>query len=334
MIETYYITDFAILIIKAAAVVVGIAVVVAALVYIERKIIACAQLRKGPNVVGPFGILQSVADALKSVFKETIIPSQSRHFVFLMAPLITFVAGFASWAVIPFGDGLVFADLNVGVIYVLAMSAIGVYGIVFAGWASNSKYAFFGAIRSASQMISYEIPIGIGILCVATLSGSLNLTNIVNAQKNMWFIVPLFPIFVIFTISTLAEINRHPFDLPEAENELVAGYNVEYSSMAFTMFFLVEYANMALMAVFCSLLFLGGWLPPFNLEALAFVPSFLWLTIKAFALIVAFIWMRIALPRYRYDQLTKLGWGVFTPISLVYFGLVATVTTFWPDLLK
>ena len=274
------------------------------------------QLRKGPNVVGIFGLLQPLADGLKLMLKEVIIPDQSNKALFLLAPVITFVLALIGWAVVPFSETFVIANLNIGVIYLLATSSLGVYGIIIAGWASNSKYAFLGAIRSSAQMISYEVSIGLIIISVVLCAGSLNLSEIVLAQKTHWFALPMFPMFILFFVSGLAETNRLPFDLPEAESELVAGYNVEYSSMPFSMFFLGEYANMILISAFASILFLGGWLPPF--EALAFIPGPVWLCLKIFILLFCFIWVRATLPRYRYDQLMRLGWKVFLPISLTW----------------
>ncbi len=307
-------------------VVLPLVIFVAFLVYAERKLIAAMQLRAGPSVVGPWGLFQSFADAIKGMNKEVIIPSSADKVLFLFAPLLTFTLALIGWAVIPFGS-FVLADINVGVSYLLAISAMGVYGIIIAGYASNSKYAFLGAIRSASQMISYEIAIGFCILCVLVLSGSLNLTEIVNQQKDMWFCIPLFPVFVIFFISILAETNRHPFDLPEAEAELVAGYNVEYSSMPFMLFFLGEYANMVLMSAFCAILFLGGWLAP--CEFLDFIPGPIWFALKIFFLLYFFILVRAALPRYRYDQLMRLSWKCFMPLTFVYFIIVSCVKYFY-----
>ncbi|QED22842.1 NADH-quinone oxidoreductase subunit H [Candidatus Deianiraea vastatrix] len=307
-------------------VILPVVIMVAFLVYAERKIIGAIQLRVGPSVVGPFGILQSFADAIKGMNKEVILPSNSDKFLFLFAPILTFSLALLGWSVIPF-QNFVLANIDVGVSYLLAISAMGVYGIIIAGYASNSQYAFLGAIRSASQMISYEIAMGFCILCVLVLSESLNLTQIVNAQQNMWFCIPLFPVFIIFFISILAETNRHPFDLPEAESEIVSGYNIEYSSMPFVLFFLGEYANMILMSTFCTILFLGGWLAPF--EVLSFIPGPIWFLLKVCFLLFMFILVRAALPRYRYDQLMKLSWKVFMPISFGYFVLVAIFKYFF-----
>lgn len=301
--------------IKIILALVGILLSVAYLTLFERKVIAAMQLRKGPNVVGPFGLFQPLADGLKLMHKETILPTLSRTGMFLAAPLITFVLSLIAWAVIPIDAGVVFADINVGILYLLAISSLGVYGIIIAGWASNSKYAFLGALRSAAQMISYEVSIGLVIVSVLVCSGSLNLTEIVMAQKSLWYIVPLFPMFVIFLISALAETNRAPFDLPEAEAELVSGYNVEYSSIPFAFFFLGEYANMILMSSMVTILFLGGWLAPFGLN---FIPGFVWFFIKVWGVLFVFVWVRASFPRYRYDQLMRLGWKIFLPFSLIY----------------
>jgi NADH-quinone oxidoreductase subunit H len=295
---------------------------VAYLTLMERKVIAAMQLRKGPNVVGPFGLLQPLADGVKLMFKEVIIPANANKILFLLAPIITFTLALIGWAVIPFSEKFFVANINVGVTYLLATSSLGVYGIIISGWASNSKYAFLGAIRSSAQMISYEVSIGLIIITVILCVGSLNLSDIVMAQKNHWFVIPLFPMFILFFISGLAETNRLPFDLPEAESELVAGYNVEYSSMPFSMFFLGEYANMILISSFATILFLGGWLPPFDIELFNYIPGFVWFMAKILFLLFCFIWVRATLPRYRYDQLMRLGWKVFLPVSL--FAVVAT----------
>jgi NADH-quinone oxidoreductase subunit H len=303
---------------------------VAYLTYAERKIIGAMQLRRGPNVVGVFGLLQPIADAVKLIFKEPIIPSGADKFLFMLAPVITFVLAMIGWAVIPVSEDFVIADINVGVLYLLAISSLGVYGIIIAGWASNSKYAFLGAIRSAAQMVSYEVSIGFTIICVLLYSQSLNLTEIVNSHRTMPLHIELLllPMFVVFFISILAETNRHPFDLPEAEAELVAGYNVEYSSMAFALFFLGEYANMILMSAIATILFLGGWLPPFNLEFLEVIPGFFWFVLKVCFCLFVFIWVRAAFPRYRYDQLMRLGWKVFLPLTLVWVVIMASVVVF------
>lgn len=289
---------------------------VAYLTLMERKVIAAMQLRKGPNVVGPFGLLQPLADGVKLMFKEVILPTHANKILFLMAPIITFVLALIGWAVVPFSENFAISNINVGVTYLLATSSLGVYGIIISGWASNSKYAFLGAIRSSAQMVSYEVSIGLIIISVVLSAGSLNLSEIVLAQKNHWFVLFHFPMFILFFISALAETNRLPFDLPEAESELVAGYNVEYSSMPFSMFFLGEYANMILISAFASILFLGGWLAPY--EFLNFIPGPIWLCLKIFILLFCFIWVRATLPRYRYDQLMRLGWKVFLPLSLIW----------------
>jgi NADH-quinone oxidoreductase subunit H len=314
------------ILLQAIGIILPLLVGVAYLSYAERKVIAAMHLRRGPNVVGPFGLLQPLADGLKLFFKETIIPSGANRVVFVMAPMITFSLALVAWAVIPFGDDMVVANINVGVLYLFAISSLGVYGILMAGWASNSKYAFLGAIRSAAQMISYEVSMGFIIITVLLVAGSLNLADIVNAQKeSVWFIFPLFPMFVIFFISTLAETNRHPFDLPEAEAELVAGYNVEYSAMTFALFFLGEYANMILMSAMTTILFLGGWLPPIDVAPFTWIPGPIWFILKICSLLFLFIWVRATFPRYRYDQLMRLGWKVFLPISLASVVLVAGV---------
>lgn len=301
---------------------------VAFAVYFDRKIWAAMQMRRGPNVVGPFGLLQSFADGLKLFLKETIIPSGANKGLFLLAPIITFVIALVAWAVIPFDAGVVLADINVGILYILAISSLGVYGIIISGWASNSKYPFLGAMRSAAQMISYEVSIGFVIICVLMFVGSLNLSDIVEAQRSMWILgfathPLLFPMFIVFLISALAETNRPPFDLPEAEAELVAGYQVEYSSMAFAMFFLGEYANILLMCAMATILFFGGWLPPVNLEILTIVPGFIWFILKMAFFFFFFAWVKATVPRYRYDQLMRLGWKVFLPLSLTSVFVVA-----------
>ena len=299
---------------------------VAYLTYAERKVIGAMQIRKGPNVVGPFGLLQPIADALKLMTKETIIPSGANKVVFLLAPMITFVLAIVAWAVMPVNEGWVVADLNVGVLYLFAISSLGVYGIIMAGWASNSRYAFLGALRSAAQMVSYEVSMGFVIITVLVCVGSLRLTDIVLAQRDLWFFIPLFPMFVIFFISTLAETNRAPFDLPEAEAELVAGYNVEYSAMTFALFFLGEYAAMILMCAMTTILFLGGWLPPIDIAPFNWIPGVFWFAGKVAVMLFFYLWVRATFPRYRYDQLMRLGWKVFLPLSLgavaVYSGIL------------
>jgi NADH-quinone oxidoreductase subunit H len=299
-------------------IVVPLLLAIAYLTYAERKIIGAMQLRQGPMVVGPMGLLQPIADGLKLLLKETVLPTGANKVVFLLAPMITFTLALIGWAVIPFGDGMVLADINVGVLYLLAISSLGVYGIIMAGWASNSRYAFLGALRSAAQMVSYEIAIGLIIINVLITAGSLNLSEIVRAQENLWYFIPHFPMFAIFIASILAETNRHPFDLPEAEAELVAGYNVEYSSMAFALFFLGEYGNMILVSAICAILFLGGWLPPFDIVPFTWIPGPIWLIAKICFVLFIFIWARATLPRYRYDQLMRLGWKVFLPASLLW----------------
>tara|TARA_Y100001935_G_scaffold140586_1_gene116178 strand:- start:33 stop:1037 length:1005 start_codon:yes stop_codon:yes gene_type:complete len=296
---------------------------VALIVWLDRRVWAFVQKRKGPNVVGPFGLFQSLADALKYIFKEIIIPATSNKIIFILAPIVTMTLALIAWAVIPFGENLVLADINVGILYIFAVSSLGVYGIIMGGWASNSKYPFFGSIRSAAQMVSYEVSIGVIIINVLLCVGSLNLTDIVLAQQNLWFIVPLFPMFVIFFISALAETNRPPFDLPEAEAELVAGYQTEYSGMMYAMFWLGEYANILLMCAIGSILFLGGWLSPIDVYPLNTFPGPLWLTLKIILLFVLFALVKAIVPRYRYDQLMKLGWKIFLPFSLFYVVLTS-----------
>jgi NADH-quinone oxidoreductase subunit H len=306
------------IVIQILIVLVPLLIAVAYLTYAERKVIAAMQLRQGPMVVGPMGIWQPIADGIKMFVKETVIPTGANKVVFIMAPMITFILATIGWAVIPFGPGLVIADINVGVLYLFAISSLGVYGIIMAGWASNSRYAFLGALRSAAQMVSYEISIGLIIINVLITVGSLNLSEIVLAQQNLWYFIPHFPMFAIFVVSILAETNRHPFDLPEAEAELVAGYNVEYSAMAFALFFIGEYANMILMSAICSILFLGGWLPPFDIAPFTWIPGPIWFIAKICFVLFIFIWARATLPRYRYDQLMRLGWKVFLPASLLW----------------
>ena len=300
---------------------------VAYLTLAERKVIAAMQLRKGPNVVGPFGLLQPMADGLKLLIKETIIPSGANRVVFILAPMLTFILSLIAWAVIPFDSGWVLADINVGILYLFAISSLGVYGIIMAGWASNSKYAFLGALRSAAQMVSYEVAIGFVIITVLMCVGSLNLTDVVMAQQGggfwSWYWLPLFPMFIIFFISALAETNRHPFDLPEAEAELVSGYNVEYSAMTFALFFLGEYANMILMSGMTVILFMGGWLPPIDIAPFNLVPGIIWFAAKIALCLFVFLWVRATFPRYRYDQLMRLGWKVFLPFSLLWVVLTA-----------
>ena len=297
---------------------------VAMVVWLDRRVWAFVQKRQGPNVVGPFGLLQSLADALKYIFKELIIPASSNKVIFILAPIITMTLALIAWAVIPFGLEQVLADINVGILYIFAVSSLGVYGIIMGGWASNSKYPFLGAIRSAAQMVSYEVSIGIIIINVLLCVGSLNLNDIVVAQKEMWFVIPLFPMFVIFFISALAETNRPPFDLPEAEAELVAGYQTEYSGMMYAMFWLGEYANILLMCALGSILFLGGWLSPIDLYPFNLIPGALWLIFKILFLFILFALVKAIVPRYRYDQLMRLGWKIFLPLSLTYVVLTAS----------
>ena len=297
---------------------------VAMIVWLDRRIWAFVQKRQGPNVVGPFGLLQSLADALKYMFKEIIIPASSNKIIFILDPIITMTLALIAWAVIPFSESQVLANINVGILYIFAVSSLGVYGIIMGGWASNSKYPFLGAIRSAAQMVSYEVSIGIIIINVLLCVGSLNLNDIVTAQENMWFIIPLFPMFVIFFISALAETNRPPFDLPEAEAELVAGYQTEYSGMMYAMFWLGEYANILLMCALGSILFLGGWLSPIDLYPFNLIPGALWLIFKILLLFILFALVKAIVPRYRYDQLMRLGWKIFLPLSLTYVVLTAS----------
>ncbi len=305
---------------------------VAMIVWLDRRIWAFVQKRKGPNVVGPFGLLQSLADALKYIFKEIIIPASSNKVIFILAPIITMTLALVAWAVIPFSPNFVLSNINVGILYVFAISSLGVYGIIMGGWASNSKYPFLGSIRSAAQMVSYEVSIGVIIINVLLCVGSLNLGDIVLAQEKIWFVVPLFPMFVIFFISALAETNRPPFDLPEAEAELVSGYQTEYSGMMYAMFWLGEYANILLMCALGSILFLGGWLSPIDIYPFSIVPDPLWFILKILFLFVLFALVKAIVPRYRYDQLMRLGWKVFLPISLVWVVLTSSYLMYF-DLL-
>ena len=310
-------------VLKILMLLVPVLVSVAMIVWLDRRVWAFVQKRRGPNVVGPFGLLQSLADALKYIFKEIIIPASSNKVIFILAPIITMTLALISWAVIPFSENFVLADINVGILYLFAVSSLGVYGIIMGGWASNSKYPFLGAIRSAAQMVSYEVSIGIIIINVLLCVGSLNLSDIVKAQENVWYIIPLFPMFVIFFISALAETNRPPFDLPEAEAELVAGYQTEYSGMMYAMFWLGEYANILLMCALGSILFLGGWLSPINIFPFNVIPSPIWLILKILLLFILFALVKAIVPRYRYDQLMRLGWKVFLPLSLTWVVLTA-----------
>ena len=313
------------ILIKILLIVIPLMALIAYLTYFERKVIGAIQLRKGPNVVGPFGLFQPIADGIKLLTKETIFPRNSNKIIFIISPILTFTLALIGWAVIPIDYKLVLADINVGVMYVFAISSLGIYGIVMAGWSSNSRYAFLGALRSAAQMISYEVSIGLIIISVLITAGTLNLSEIVMKQKEMWYIIPHFPMFLIFFISTLAETNRAPFDLPEAESELVAGYNVEYSSMSFGLFFLGEYGNMILMSSMTTILFLGGWMAPFNLEVFNVIPGYIWFLFKVSLLLFTFLWVRATLPRYRYDQLMQLGWKLFLPLSLAWIIITSSV---------
>ena len=315
--------NFMFIIIKIIALVVPLLVIVAFLTYAERKVIASVQLRKGPNVVGPFGLLQPLADGLKLFSKETIFPTVSNKIVFLLAPMVAFSLSIAAWAVIPIAEGWVISNINVGILYLFAVSSLSVYGIIMAGWASNSKYAFMGALRSAAQMVSYEVSIGLVIITVLVCVGSLNLSDIVYAQKSTWFVFPLFPMFIVFFISALAETNRAPFDLPEDESSLVGGYFTEYSSMLFAMFFLGEYAAMIMMSAMATILFLGGWLAPFNVAILNEIPGFIWFALKTSLMLFIFLWVRATFPRFRYDQLMRIGWKVFLPFSLLWVVLTS-----------
>jgi NADH-quinone oxidoreductase subunit H len=334
MYDFFHNTDTGIVIltfIEALALLVPLLIGVAYLTYAERKVLAAMQLRKGPNVVGPFGLAQPFADALKMLMKETIIPTGSNRFLFLMAPMLTFALAMLAWAVIPVNEGWVGADINVGILYLFAISSLGVYGIIIAGWASNSKYAFLGAMRSAAQMVSYEVSMGFVLVTVLLCVGSLNLTDIVHSQAGStylpgflhWYWLPLFPMFIVFFISALAETNRSPFDLPEGESEIVAGFFVEYSSMSFALFFLGEYANMILMSALTTILFLGGWLAPFDVAPFTWIPGVIWFVLKICVCLFMFLWVRATFPRYRYDQLMRLGWKVFLPLSLLWLVITA-----------
>ena len=313
---------------------VPILVSVAMIVWLDRRVWGLVQKRKGPNVVGPFGLLQTVADALKYIFKEIIIPASANKVVFILAPIVTMTLALVAWAVIPMSEDFVLADINVGILYLFAVSSLGVYGIIMGGWASNSKYPFLGAIRSAAQMVSYEVSIGIIIINVLLCVGSLNLKDIVLAQKDLWYVIPLFPMFVIFFISALAETNRPPFDLPEAEAELVAGYQTEYSGMMYAMFWLGEYANILLMCAMGSILFLGGWLPIIDIYPLNLIPAPIWMILKILFLFLLFALIKAIVPRYRYDQLMRLGWKIFLPLSLLYLVLTASFLFYFDKLPK
>jgi NADH-quinone oxidoreductase subunit H len=307
-----------IILLKILSITVPLLLAVAFFTVAERKIMGAIQRRRGPNVIGFIGLVQAIADGLKLLVKETILPSNSNLGIFLLAPVLSFILSLIGWAVIPFSHTIVLADINLGILYIFAISSLNVYGLILAGWASNSKYAFLGALRSTAQMISYEISIGFIVLSIAVCVGSLNLSKIILAQKEIWLLIPLFPLFVMFYISMLAETNRHPFDLPEAEAELVSGYNVEYSAMTFALFFLGEYSNMLLMSALSSVLFFGGWLPPFNIFPLTLVPGSIWFSIKVGIGAIFFILTRATLPRYRYDQLMHLGWKCFLPLAIGY----------------
>jgi NADH-quinone oxidoreductase subunit H len=328
---TGYVLPTGIIVAEIMAIILPLLLVVAYYTYAERKVLAYSQLRKGPNVVGPFGLLQPIADGLKMLVKETIIPSGANRVVFVAAPMVTLTLALVAWAVIPFGAGVAVSNINVGILYLFAISSLSVYGIIMAGWASNSRYAFLGALRSAAQMVSYEVSIGFVLVTVLLCAGSLNLSDIVLAQQKIWYVIPLLPMAVIFFISGLAETNRAPFDLPEGESELVAGYFVEYSSMTFLLFFMGEYANMVLVSVMTAILFLGGWLPPFGIEpfsgAAAHVWHGAWLLAKTFFVMFCILWVRATFPRFRYDQLMRLGWKVFLPFSLFWLVLTAGVLT-------
>ena len=310
---------------QTLAMLVPVLVSVAYLTLAERKVMAAMQMRKGPNVVGPFGLMQPFADALKMLMKETIIPTGANRLLFIVAPLLTMTLAMIAWAVIPVNDGWAIADINVGILYLFAVSSLGVYGIVIAGWASNSKYAFLGALRSAAQMVSYEVSMGLVIVTVLLCAGSLNLTAIVHAQERIWFFIPLFPMFIVFFISILAETNRAPFDLPEGESEIVGGFHVEYGAMTFGLFFLGEYANMILMSGMTAILFLGGWLSPIPFAPFTWVPGPIWFIAKICLVLFMFVWVRATFPRFRYDQLMRLGWKVFLPLSLGWLVLTAGV---------
>ncbi len=313
---------------------VPILVSVAMIVWLDRRVWGLVQKRRGPNVVGPFGLFQTLADALKYIFKEIIIPASANRVVFILAPIITMTLALVAWAVIPMSEDLVLANINVGILYLFAISSLGVYGIIMGGWASNSKYPFLGAIRSAAQMVSYEVSIGIIIINVLLCVGSLNLNDIVIAQKELWYVIPLFPMFVIFFISALAETNRPPFDLPEAEAELVAGYQTEYSGMMYAMFWLGEYANILLMCAMGSILFLGGWLPLMDIYPLNIIPAPIWMILKILFLFLLFALIKAIVPRYRYDQLMRLGWKIFLPFSLIYLVLTASFLFYFDKLPK
>lgn len=316
-------------IIKILLIIVPLLIAVAYFTLFERKVIASMQRRRGPNVVGFFGLLQPLCDGLKLLLKETVLPRSANLAMFIVAPILTFMLSLMGWAVMPFDENMVFADLNISILYIFAVSSLGVYGVLISGWASNSKYAFLGALRSAAQMVSYEVSIGLILINVILCAGSLNLTEIVEAQKDVWYIIPLFPLFIMFFVSALAETNRHPFDLPEAEAELVAGYFVEYSAMGFALFFLGESANIIFMCSLTTALFLGGWYPPISIIPFTLVPGFVWFAVKTVLVLFGFVWVRVAYPRYRYDQLMRLGWKIFLPLSLAFVLIVASFLIFF-----
>lgn len=323
-------------VVKILVIVVPIMLTVAYLTLAERKVIGYMQVRIGPNRVGYFGLLQPLADGLKLLLKEIIIPSGSNKFLFVIAPVLALTPALAAWAVVPFADGMVLADINAGLLYILAMTSLGVYGIIIAGWASNSKYAFIGSLRSAAQIVSYEIPMGFALVCVLMVSQSMNLGDIVLGQKSStglfgWYFIPLFPMFVVYFISGVAETNRAPFDMAEGESEIVAGFHVEYSGMAFALFFLAEYANMILIAILTAIMFLGGWLPPFDVAPFNLLPGIFWLLAKTSFVLFLFLWFRATFPRYRYDQLMRLGWKVFIPLTLVWVVVIGAwmQTPYW-----
>ena len=324
-----YVMPFLLITAHSLAIMIALLLALAFFMYADRKVWAAVQLRRGPNVVGPFGLLQSFADILKYLFKEVVVPTTANKGVFLLAPFLTMFLALSAWAVIPFDEGWAVADINLGILYVLAISSLGVYGVIMGGWASNSKYPFLGALRSAAQMVSYEVSIGLVIITVLLCVGSLNLTDIVLAQKNIWFCVPLFPMFVVFFISALAETNRPPFDLPEAESELVAGFMVEYSSTPYVVFMIGELANIVLMCAMTTILFLGGWLPPIDIAPFNMVPGVIWFTLKLCLMFFMFAMVKAMVPRYRYDQLMRLGWKIFLPFSLVWVVLTAGVLQYF-----
>ncbi|WP_038300403.1 NADH-quinone oxidoreductase subunit NuoH [Candidatus Micropelagos thuwalensis] len=324
-----YVMPFMLITAHSLAIMIALLLALAFFMYADRKVWAAVQLRRGPNVVGPFGLLQSFADILKYLFKEVVVPTTANKGVFLLAPFLTMFLALSAWAVIPFDEGWAVADINLGILYVLAISSLGVYGVIMGGWASNSKYPFLGALRSAAQMVSYEVSIGLVIITVLLCVGSLNLTDIVLAQNNIWFCVPLFPMFVVFFISALAETNRPPFDLPEAESELVAGFMVEYSSTPYVVFMIGELANIVLMCAMTTILFLGGWLPPIDVAPFNMVPGVIWFTLKLCLMFFMFAMVKAMVPRYRYDQLMRLGWKIFLPFSLIWVVLTAGVLQYF-----